>query len=54
MSLFEDLMKQEGYRKLFDMVPDDQKQIIIDSIKSLLNDVEQNIIKEAPKNSDQK
>jgi hypothetical protein len=54
MSLFEDLMKQEGYRKLFDMFPDDQKQLIIDSIKKLLDDTEQKIVKDTSKNSNEK
>lgn len=33
MSLFDDLMKHETYRKLFENYPEDQRQLIIDSLK---------------------
>lgn len=54
MSLFDELMKQQSYKKLFEMFPDDQKQIIMDRIKKLLDDSEENILKQKPKNSNQK
>lgn len=54
MSLFDDLMKQEAYRKLFDLFPDSQRQLIIDGVKKFVEDAEKNILNEAPKKDEHK
>lgn len=54
MSLFDELMKQEGYKKIFELFPDSQRQIIIDGVKKFVEDAEKNIINEARKKDDSK
>lgn len=44
MSLFDDMMKNEEYRKMFDQFPDDQKPIIMERIRILLEDTENKIL----------
>ena len=53
MSLFDELMKHEQYRKIFDEFPDDQKPLIIERIRSFMDETESKIInpfKEAAEN----
>lgn len=45
MSMFEELMKNEQYRKIFDQFPDDQKPLLIERIKQFMNDAEFKLIK---------
>lgn len=44
MSLFDEMMKNEEYRKMFDQFPDDQKPIIMERIRILLEDTETKIL----------
>jgi len=44
MSLFDELLKNEEYRKLFDQIPDDEKPILMSSLRKLVEDVETAII----------
>lgn len=44
MSLFDEMMKNEEYRKMFDQFPDDQKPIIMERIRILLEDTENKIL----------
>ena len=44
MSLFDEMMKNEEYKKLFDQFADDQKPLIIDRIRLLMNEVETKMI----------
>lgn len=44
MALFDDLMKKEEYRKLFDQLPEDQKPIIMESIRKLVEQFENNVL----------
>jgi hypothetical protein len=60
MSLFDELMKHEAYKKLFENYPEDQRQYIIDSLKNFVDNTEINLlvpvknIVEATKKSDNK
>jgi len=44
MSLFDEMLKDEDYKKLFDQLSDDQRPIIMDSIRKLVERVETTII----------
>lgn len=54
MSLFDELMKQEGYRKLFELFPDSQRQLIMDGVKKFVEDAEKNILTPPSKKDDPK
>lgn len=43
--MFEDLMKIEGYRKIFDQFPDDQKPIVMERIRQFMDEAENKLIK---------
>ena len=45
MSMFDELMKNEQYRKIFDQFPDDQKPLLIERIKTLMDETENNLLK---------
>lgn len=45
MSMFDELMKNEQYRKIFDQFPDDQKPLLIERIKTLMNETENKLLK---------
>lgn len=42
-SLFDEMLKNEEYRKLFDSLPDDEKPIIMQSVRQFVNDVEKSV-----------
>lgn len=44
MSLFDEMLKDEDYKKLFDQLSDDQRPIIMDSIRKLVEGVETAVI----------
>ncbi len=44
MSLFDELMKHESYRKLFESYPEDQRQLVIDSLKNFVDHTEINLL----------
>lgn len=44
MSLFDELMKKEEYKKLFDNYPDYQRQYIIDAVKNFVENSEKNLL----------
>jgi len=52
MSLFDELMKQEQYRMLFDNYPDDQKALIMEKIKEFMDDAEKKILNPLKQASD--
>jgi hypothetical protein len=54
MTLFDDLMKQEAYRKLFELFPESQRHLIIDGVKKFMEDAEKNIINESTKKDESK
>lgn len=43
--LFEEMLKNEAYRKLFDELPDDERKIIMDNIRKLVEQFEDAFIK---------
>jgi hypothetical protein len=45
MSMFDELMKNEQYRKIFDQFPDDQKPLLIERIKNLMDETENKLLK---------
>lgn len=60
MSLFDELMQREEYKKLFENYPDYQRQYIIDSVKNFIENSEKNLLEpikvaiETQKNSEKK
>lgn len=44
MSLFDEMLKNEHYKKLFDELPDDERPILMESIRKLVEQVEKAII----------
>lgn len=44
MSLFDELLKQEQYRSLFDSYPDDQKELILEKVREFVEDAEKKIL----------
>lgn len=44
MSLFDEMMKNPKYRELFEKLPNDEKAVLIDSVKKLVDQVEAAII----------
>ncbi|MFA6049841.1 MAG: hypothetical protein WC761_01470 [Candidatus Paceibacterota bacterium] len=44
MSLFDEMLKNEEYRKMFDQLSDDERPILMDSIRKLVEQVEKAII----------
>lgn len=40
MSLFDEMIKNEEYKKLFEILPDDEKPILLNSIKNFVDDFE--------------
>lgn len=45
MSMFDELMKNEQYRKIFDQFPDDQKPLLIERIRQFMDEAENKLIK---------
>jgi len=45
MSMFDELMKNEQYRKIFDQFPDDQKPMLLERIKTLMDETENKLLK---------
>lgn len=43
--MFDELMKNEQYRKIFDQFPDDQKPLLIERIKNLMDETENKLLK---------
>ena len=43
MSLFDEMMKNEDYKKLFDALPDDEKPILMNSVKKFVEDFEKSL-----------
>lgn len=44
MSLFDELMKNEAYKRLFDEFPDDQKPLLIERIRNFMDEAENKLI----------
>jgi hypothetical protein len=44
MSLFDEIIKQEQYRSLFDNYPDDQRELILEKVKEFMEDAEKKIL----------
>ncbi len=44
MSLFDEMLKDENYKRLFDQLSDDQRPIIMNSMRQLVEKIEETII----------
>lgn len=44
MSLFDELLKNEEYRKLFEQLPDDERPVLMDSLRKFVDQVENSVI----------
>lgn len=44
MSMFDELMNNENYRKLFEEFPDDQRPLLIERIRNFMNEAENKLI----------
>lgn len=44
MSMFDELMKNENYRKIFKEFPDDQRPLLIERIRNFMNEAENKLI----------
>ena len=44
MSLFDQMLKDENYKKLFDRLPDDEKAVIMASIRQFVEQFEKAVL----------
>jgi len=42
-SLFDEMLKDEEYRKLFDALPDDEKPLLMNSVRRFVDDFEKSL-----------
>ena len=42
-SLFDEMMKNEEYRKLFDALPADEKPVLLNSVRKFVDDFEKSL-----------
>lgn len=45
MSLFDEMLKNDDYRRLFDNLPDDEKPILMHSVRKFVEDFEKSLEK---------
>lgn len=45
MSMFDEMLKNEHYKKLFDALPDDEKAVIMASVRKFVEEFEETVLK---------